>query len=219
MDDTENETELLQTERFERLTVTAEKSILDENCQDVRGFLDSGHETIPCFGEGNSDSNEIVIDDNQDVENHIVTADRLMDDDINYIAHPAEKNSFASDDVAEILSPSAANGSESIAIECTEATSEQDASSFIVIDSLDEAVANTTGKKDFIPVNSNQYLVLDSSTELVDVTGLDASTSVVHAEDSSVSEHCSGDLSEVAELSFTGLLQPDSHAKGYVFII
>lgn len=193
MDERENEAEVLQTERTERLTVASEKPVLDENWQVVKALLDNSYEAQPGHEDGNSNSKEMVIENNQNV------ADGLMLDDTNCIPYPAEDNSFTSDNVAQILSPSAADGNESIAIECTEATTEQDTSSFIVVDSPEEATANTAEKKDLSFVIGKHYgevtSVLASSTEIADTS--DLQTSVLEA-NSSTSEYGNEELTELS---------------------
>jgi len=208
MDEREIKTQLLQTERAESLTVTTGKPVLDENWQDVKALLDNSHETEPVCEGVNSNSKEMVIENSGNVEILTSAADGLMHSDANYIPYHAEDNSFAADNVAQVLSPSAANGNESLAIECMEATTEQDTSSFIVINSTEEAVANTPEKKDLHDVSGNQHgyvtSVPASSTNPSDVSDLE--TSVVEAN----SQHYSEELTEDGELSVTGSSQPES---------
>lgn len=209
MDERENEAEVLQTERAERLTVASEKPVLDENWQHVKAVLDNSYEAQPGHEDGHSNSQEMVTENNHSV------ADGSMLDDTNCIPYPAKDNSFTSDNVAQVLSPSAANGNESIAIECTEATMEQDTSSFIVIDSPEEAIANTAEEKDIPVVNGKQHghaiSVLASSTEIANVS--DLQTSVLE-ENSSASEYGNEKLTEVTELSVPSSSCPPSTTKG-----
>jgi len=211
MDESENETELLQTERAERLVVVDDVAILDENWPGVKAVLDNSHDGKPCCEDGICNAKETVIENNQSMESYTFAADGLSLDGTNCSPYPAEDSSF----VAEVLSPSAANGNESIAIECTEATDEQDTSSFLVIDSPEEATADTAEKQDlpFVSGNESDHVtsVMASSTELADVP--DLQTSVVEA-NLSVSD-CDNELTEAAESSVTGLSQPESTAKGY----
>jgi len=210
MDEKEFDSECLQTDRAERLTVTAEKSVFVENWQDLQSLLDNSDETEPVYEDGKSNSEEMIIENNQNVENCTVAAAGLMHSDPSYISYCAENSSFSSDNAVQILSPSAASGNESIAIECMEATAEQDTSSFIVVDSPEKVITNTAEKNDLPLVSDNQYdhvtSVLSSSTEPSDVSGLQ--TSEVEG-NSLMSKDYSEEFTEVTELSAADSSQPE----------
>jgi len=135
MDEREMEMELLETERVERQTVTPKKTVVNKNEQDMNGLLDNSCDTEPGCEEGNSSSNLLVGENNQDAVGDFTV------NDTNHVLDPA-----VSEDAAEVLSESTASGSGPTTIDYTESTAERDTSSFM--DRTVEAVANGAEKLD-----------------------------------------------------------------------
>jgi len=131
MDEEVNEAAQLETVRVERLTVTPEKAVLGKNGQDVRALFDDSQDVKPGIEDGTKDSELIVA---EDVASHTFAVDGLTVGDTNCIPVTPVSSFSESENVVEILSESAASINESTAVECVSSASDQDTSSFMIID-------------------------------------------------------------------------------------
>jgi len=236
MDEWENESELPATERVEKLTLSAEKHVVDVGGQDdVKALFD----TEPSCENGNSSSELLVT------ENSLNSFDVSTFSGANCNPDPAENSFSTFENVAEVLSPSAAKGTESTGINSIEPATEQSTDS--LIDRSVEAASNSVENVDDTP-----FVVDDNSGDMISVKTSDMSLSFetlsrdnsnivhdesslysakeptdVHAVHASIADaHSSSAMSSVAEsydmLStetadltiIDGSLQPESTTKG-----
>ena len=232
MDRTQNETELQSTERFERLTVTNEKAVIDESGQDARALVDNSCDADLDGKDGNVSSELLVIENSQ------TAVDGLTLDSANCI--PDCDGFSAAENVAEILPASVSGDCGETAVDSVEFTSEQGTSSLVDssmkdVSELDLAVAadgrtdhveasyvtlltnvETTSPDNAAVMHDELSLSVNSAKEPAVVSDVLASAADVNLASavSLLRESRSDQTTEAAMLSGSDSSQPEATAEG-----
>ena len=132
MDTGESNTELLETVRVERLSVSSEKPALDVSENAVKELLDNSCNFESVHEDWNSSPACPVLDNSQNAESDPLAEEPLTLDDTNCIPDSGDI-SFSAVENTDEMSWSTAVGNESTAAERMDSTHEQDTSSFLNI--------------------------------------------------------------------------------------